>query len=339
MAVEKLQTVIKLNPDYVLAYKYLGQINTSSGHWEDAIAAYQKYFAASTYNVEDITRYASVLYFAKKYDESIKLLEEGLSKEPDNYVLNRLLMYNLADTQQFEKGLPVADKFFSLSNGKEHIGKDYTTYAILLKEAKQFDKALEQYKKAMEVDKESSEIYAEIADLYRASGDNAQAAEAYKKYIELLGENVEAKNYYQLGYYYLNAATNIDSSKVDAAQIKTLSASYLHSADSAFAIVIERLPESYTGYFYRARVNSLLDPDTELGLARPYYEKLVEVLTKKGDDEGSKDMLLESYKYLGYYFYLKEDKHNAINYWEKILSLSPGDSTAIQVLEQLKGKK
>ena len=70
------------------------------------------------------------------------------------------------------------------------------------------------------------------------------------------------------------------------------------------------------GYFWRARVNAILDPNTELGLAKPYYEKVVEILEKTNTAERKKEMI-EAYQYLGYYYYLKEDMTNSLIYFNK----------------------
>ena len=335
-AIEKLNTVLGFDSNNVLAYKYLGEINTSTGRFNDAIVAYERFFSMAQYKTpDDIARYSSVLYFLERYDDALALITEGLAQDAEHYVLNRFYLYCLISVKDFEKAVVVAEKFFSIQTDRERIAKDYSSYATALKETKQFEKALEQYNKAIEVDKSSAlNIYAEIADLYRNAGESGKAAEAYKGYIEARGENVEARDYYQLGSYYYQAGTVIDSSKVDVTMIDQIKADFLAKADEAFSVVIERLPDSFTGYLWRARTQASLDPETTEGLAKPYYEKLIEVLLSKG--EPSNSMLIESYKYMGYYYYLKEEKENSIGYWEKILEISPSDPTAIMVLGELR---
>ena len=51
----------------------------------------------------------------------------------------------------------------------------------------------------------------------------------------------------------------------------------LIKADSLFKELSFQVPNSYVSYFWRARVNSMLDPETTKGLAKPYYEKVIEI--------------------------------------------------------------
>ena len=71
-----------------------------------------------------------------------------------------------------------------------------------------------------------------------------------------MGESAEAADYYQLGKYYYTAASK-DS---------TISKNYLSKADSLFAIVKERVPDSHLGSLWQARTQALSDPETEQGL-------------------------------------------------------------------------
>ena len=42
--------------------------------------------------------------------------------------------------------------------------------------------------------------------------------------------------------------------------------------------VAAKVPDNYLGNFWRARVNSLRDPETTQGLAKPYYEAALSIL-------------------------------------------------------------
>lgn len=59
----------------------------------------------------------------------------------------------------------------------------------------------------------------------------------------------------------------------------------LQAADSVFALVAEQAPDSYLGDMWRARTHSAMDPETTEGLAKPYYEKVVDVLLAKNEPE------------------------------------------------------
>ncbi|MDR2916034.1 MAG: hypothetical protein LBV74_14615 [Tannerella sp.] len=121
---------------------------------------------------------------------------------------------------------------------------------------------------------------------------------------------------------------------------KIYSLYYLNKADSVFDILISRAPDSYSGYRYKALTKHAITPEIESGLAKPYYEKVVEIITNSKDElsTSEKRVLLEAYNYLGYYFYMKSDKENTILLWTKVLELDPDNKNAKLVLEDMAKK-
>ena len=342
LAIEMLEKAIEINPNYTLAYKHLGGIYSHTGKFAEAIEAYKKYFAQGSYDVSDLTRYAGALYFTKQYEDAKKLISEGISKEPNNFVLNRLLMYSYLQSGDFANGLAAADKFFSLDKGtSEYIVLDYMTYGELLSKNNQLDKALLQYDAAIKLDPSKSSVYKEIAVACADAGQYADAAKYYQEYVDKADPAVlEATDFFTLGRYsYLFASSNIkNEDPLVAAQAKE----FLPKADKAFGVVTERIPDSYLGYFWRARTNALLDPETTHGLAKPYYEQVANIIVGKADGSNQTE-LLEAYQYLSYYYYLLFDKSKSASdkeqvklYSEKMLEIDPANTVAPQLLDAIK---
>ncbi len=84
-----------------------------------------------------------------------------------------------------------------------------------------------------------------------------------------------------------------------------------------------------------------MDPESEQGLAKPYYEKTIEViLAKPEQDDSDKKVLVEAYSYLSYYYYLQydkskkaEDKANVKSYAEKVLQIDPENANGKMLFE------
>ena len=145
-----------------------------------------------------------------------------------------------------------------------------------------------------------------------------------KQYIDSIGtENVTDEDYIAIGKLY------------DSKGVQAKSKDDYMAADSAFAKAAEMNAEGYRANLYRARTNSRMDESSEKGLAKPYYEKVVAVLSTKNDPRYN-DILIEAYSYLGYYSLIKKQNAVSKDYWNKILTLDPGNVTAKKALSGLK---
>jgi hypothetical protein len=87
--------------------------------------------------------------------------------------------------------------------------------------------------------------------------------------------------------------------------------------------------------FMRARVNDQMDPDSKLGLAKPYYEKLIELIEPRAEkDATERARIIESYRYMiAYNFIVKEDKNAAKAFATKLQAIDPENEVAKQILE------
>ncbi len=328
MAMEKLNKALELNPNLTLINRDFGRYYFSRGQYAKAIESYKLFFPSNLYSMNDVVRFAGAYYFLKQMDEASQLLDGNLAKEPNNFVLNRLKLYVLNDTKQYDKALPVAEKLFSLKEDKvKKIARDYLVYGEVLLKNGQIDKALEQYSAAVALDPKEVNVYKDIATAVADEKRYATAAEYYGKYVAgLPAEKVAATDLFTLGRYNYLAASSAEGEQ------KT---NLLTKADSAFAQVIEKRPDAPIGHVWRARANSLLDPETDKGLAKPYYEKAIEVILARDANSTSSD-LKEAYGYLAVYYYKADDKANTLKYANLLLAIDPANETAKQLLAALK---
>jgi len=374
-AVENLNNLIEQNPDYILAYRYLGRIYSSAkiGQWQKAIDAYKTFFSAGNYTLDDIGRYAQALFFQaffsdNNYEEAYAKISEGLAIAPNDFTLNRFRMYVAARTQNIESGLKYAEHFFSLKG--DYIVRDYTMYAQLLKEAKMYDEAIEQYKKVLQMDATAVDMYKEMATIAASKGQNGVAGDYLKLYDKKRGtKKADIMDYFNMGRYFYIAANirNANDTAMllnrysDIDFVKTISENelqkdsilaneqlfiekalkyYMNQADKAYDAVIELNPDSYQGYLWKARVSALLDPDTEMGLAKPHYEKVIELLVEREDkNQNMISSLVEAYKFLAWYYYKNKDFPNAKIICEKVLEFDPEETNAKAILDELKKHK
>jgi tetratricopeptide (TPR) repeat protein len=116
----------------------------------------------------------------------------------------------------------------------------------------------------------------------------------------------------------------------------------LLKADSVFAKVITMEPTNYRGYRMRALTNFALDPESTQGLAKPFYEQTLTIVVAKNDVRYN-PIIIESERYLGYYYYLKKEYTESKVHFNKILAIEPTNEFALKAIagidKLIKGKK
>ena len=108
-------------------------------------------------------------------------------------------------------------------------------------------------------------------------------------------------------------------------------------ADTSFAMLVLAKPDLAVGYQWRATVNASMDPTSEKGLAKPFYEKLLTLI--ESDTAKYKKEIVEAYSYLGYYYYLQNDIPTAKSYFQKVLVLDPENPQAKEAVKKLGHEK
>ncbi len=326
-AVSKLNELRAQRPDIVVD-ALAARILYSSNRLEQSLDYYDKVTDKSKLEDVDITNYATEAWMLQKREKSLEMARYGLSKNARKAAWNRLVFYNLTDMGQTEEALKYADALFNASDSAKISGFDYTYYGTALKNAKQYEKAIEMLKKALAENKDNADLLnsnkKSLSDAYLAMEDFDNATLYYEEYLKNV-QKTTASDMAGLATIYTNMAAKLTGDqKIDA----------LKKADAVYAQLGEKFPENIDfANFMRARVNSNLDPETKEGLAKPFYEAIVHSLADKSDrDRADNARLSEAYRYLGYYYLVKDDKATADGYWNKVLEIDPNNATAKQAL-------
>ena len=326
-AVSKLNELRAQRPD-IAVDALAARILYSSNRLEQSLDYYDKVTDKSKLEDVDITNYATEAWMLQKREKSLEMARYGLSRNAHKAAWNRLVFYNLTDMGQTEEALKYADALFNASDSAKISGFDYTYYGTALKNAKQYDKAIEMLKKALAENKDNADLLnsnkKSLSDAYLAMEDFDNATLYYEEYLKNV-QKTTASDMAGLATIYTNMAAKLTGDqKIDA----------LKKADAVYAQLGEKFPENIDfANFMRARVNSNLDPETKEGLAKPFYEAIVHSLGDKSDrDRADNARLSEAYRYLGYYYLVKDDKATADGYWNKVLEIDPNNATAKQAL-------
>ena len=334
MAIQKLTDLKNLAgvPQDILlqADKAMAEVHYSNNKFADAAKAYESFIHTDVATESDILSYAFALFMSHDFEASYEIASKGLQKNAESTGFNRLAMYNLIDLKRYDEAKAIADVFFNQLKDVNYSGLDYRYYGALLNATQDYAGAITQFEKAYELDTTAVELLQQISEAYNNNGNYDKGIETYKRYCDALpAEEKTAENIFTLAGMYYDQGTDTVNVALEQRQIA------LQEADTLYAQVCELAPDSYTGYFYRGHTRSAMDPETTQGLAKPYYEKVVELVLAKNDPRYNR-VLITCYSYLGYYFMLQakpEDYAISKEYWNKILTIDPNNALAKTALK------
>lgn len=341
LAIQKLEELQEIAPNSAIAQREMAEAYYKNSQYTKAAAAYEKYMQNPNHFQTDRPRLATLLFYGKRYDESLKLAEDILTREPENFVIRRIVMYDNYELGNMEAAEQAAIEFLGMDPGDNvFTARDYLTYGDILSKEKKYAEAIVQYEKAYDLDNTRTDILKVLSDTYERNKDYVNAISVYEKYMAAdTVNNQRVMDYYLLGQICYSAG----QAAMDSIPLRDM---YLLKADSMFQVVVERSPTDYRGYLWRARTAAVRDPELKEGLAKPLYEETLGILNQDAANKekaATKRVYIEAYKYLGYYNYLQTTnpakKNEAIaatkDYWNKMLELDPQNTEIIEALKTL----
>jgi tetratricopeptide (TPR) repeat protein len=362
-AIPFFEQAIELNVNYAPAYRELGQLYSSAGRFEQSKEYFKKYLDLTQGNIPAKTRYVNSLFYAKEYDEVIKNVEEIFVVDKSRTYMNRIAGYSCYEKTppDFNSALAYMETLFKTVAPERIIKKDYHYMArILLKKNQNYPKMVDELntlKPQLEREKsrytvaataaEKSKIKVGVDEIAKKvtnlEKDIAKADveidRAFGEYAKVLIFNPDDKNllneiansYYNYKRYEGAARTwakLIDPNKEDLEDYMRVGRAYYSgekykTADSVFNIVTKKSPKNVPAYLWIARSFSKMDPDTKLGLAKPKFEKLIDIA--QADSARNNTEMMEAFGYLSYYHMMNENYSKSKDYYNRMISLDPNN--------------
>ena len=306
---EALNKAIELDPSYAPAYRELADMYYYAGQYDLALSTFKKYTDLAERSPATDAQYASFLYLTKKYNESLTEVNKVLQTDPKNLTMNRLKPYLLYETGDFAGAAAAMETYLKVAPKEKIIPEDYAYQAKIQSRTGKGDEAVAGIKEMIKKDPtKACDLQNDLATIYANKKDYKGAISVYK---------------YKL--------TNCKGDLTDQFRLATaLSADkQFTSADSVYNIIQIAKPTYAPAYLERARVNNNLDPEGKKGLAKPHYEKYIELSKAEGADPARfKAGVIEAYGQLGVYSATANDKAGAIKYFEQVVALDPSNKGA-----------
>lgn len=330
-AIQKLEELLQAQPNSALAQRELAEKYYENNLWLKASDQYGKYIQNPNHFPEDKARYSVLLFYGKKYDESLRVADEILAVTPDNFLMNRMRMLDLFELGRFPEAKTAAEKFFTL-NGY-FTGNDYMTFSKILNQLGESEAGVAIIEKGARELPDDINMQATLSQTYVGAKRYPEAAQAYDNYIKAKGENVETTDYFTAAGRYLTVAASADSVEAPVAAAKGLE--YVEKA-------LEAQPNNPSLWRRKAQLIQMGNNKEMNQPAADAYLKLVELLDKNPDGKNPQaanndiDYYKNAYTMLGLYYDSIDDKANTLKYFELLLELDPENENVRQYVEKLK---
>lgn len=314
------EKAISLDANFAPAYRDLAEMYYFAKQYDLALSTFQKYMSMAEKTPSTNAKYASFLYLTGKYPEALTEIQNVLKTDPNNVTMNRLLAYSLYENKQNDLALPAMEKYMKMVPAGKIIPEDNVYYGKMLMGAGRTDEGVAIIEKAIQANPDkAADLQNDLAQAYLAKKDYAKAIATYQAKITAQGANPELAD-----QIYLARAYEQNKQYTEA--------------DSLYSLVATARPTYVPVYLMRAKANYFMDPDSKQGLAKPHYEKFIEV-AKANDPAKYKDGMVEANKYLGYYYYQKGEKSTSLPYWQTVLTLDPNDEQAKTAVSEITKRK
>ncbi|MGB8490170.1 MAG: tetratricopeptide repeat protein [Bacteroidales bacterium] len=283
-----------------------------------------------------MNRLAAYSYFEKKnpdYNKALEYMEELFKTVPPEYLLEKDYHYMarilLKKNQDYPK---LADELNSLNTRLDREKLRYSSASAA--EKAKLKPALDELSakvasiqtQVTAADKEIDRAFVEYNKALNFKGPQGSITPSQRR--ALLSEM--ASSYYTFRKFNDAAKTwlkIVDPSSPDnlaeymqIANAYSLAANY-KSADSVFNIVLGKSPDYLPAYLRIARNSARMDPDLKQGLAKPKFEKVLQIAQK--DSVKNESDIVEALSYLGY-LAMKNDNYTlAKEYYQRMLNVNP----------------
>ena len=326
-AIAKLVELNEKLPNSALAQSELAEKYYDGNQFTKAAEQYGKYIQNPNHFQGDEQRYSGLLYFGKRYQESLDVANQVLAKDPNNEYMQRMVMLNKAALKDFTGAEEAAKKLFSHSDAK-FTATDYTTYGDILGELKRPEEAVAAYTKAYELNPEKNkQILANISSMYTDLEDYQKAAEYMQKYVDA-GE-ASLNDYFILSNRYKNLGVSLPEGSPERIEAANNGIKYVDMAIESAA---------NKGPLYRNKATLMMVRDgAEItpALVETYQQMLAAYDENPENKEKYRDAYKSAYNNLANYYLKAGDKEQARAYFEKFLEIDPENEALREYLKKM----
>ncbi len=118
-AEREYQRALELNPNYAEAHLWRGQLFSSLGRHEEALAEIRRAIELDPMSLEANSAYGEALFFARRYDESIAHLKKVVNLDANYFPAHRYLAFNYEMKGDYAARIAESVKINEITNSHE----------------------------------------------------------------------------------------------------------------------------------------------------------------------------------------------------------------------------
>jgi len=343
---KQFQAALAIDPNYGPAYRELAELylrwapkdpTQYDAKVKQAADSYKKFISLTDYSVESQMRYADFVFRTKDYTTLQKIANDISASSKGNLRAYRYLGYAAYENKDYPAAEAALTKWIKEADPKRVLPNDYLYLGRTQIAEKKDSLGVKTLRQALTLDTSQVDLYGEIAKSLYQLNKYVEAGDAYKVFTERSRQATLLDHYREGISYYLAFGEQQDKLAKD--KTFKLDSTLLVKADTAFTYVQRKAAKPVAeAALYLAYINDYQEVDRNniKGLAKPFYEQYIQLITSKGNpDDKTKGKLANAYAYLGNYAENKEkDSAKALDLYTKAKEMDPSNAQVVYYFQK-----
>ena len=183
-AIAKLEEFLSISPNSALAQRELAEKYFMANYWKKAAEQYGRYIQNPNHFPEDKARYSVLLFYGEDYEGALRVANEVIAIQPDNFQCLRVRILSEAQLERFDQVAEHGAKFFAAFPADKFNANDYVVYADALNKLGRDAESLQVLESAINIFPEDAGLLYTLSAVYSKNEETyLQAAELYDRYL------------------------------------------------------------------------------------------------------------------------------------------------------------
>lgn len=246
-AIAKLEEFLQIAPNSALAQRELAEKYFMANYWKKAAEQYGRYIQNPNHFPEDKARYSVLLFYGEDYEGALRVANEVIAIQPDNFQCLRVRILCEAQLERFDQVVAHGAQFFAAFPAEKFNANDYVVYADALSKTGNDAESLQVLEKAINTFPEDAGLLYTLSAVYaKDEATYLQAAELYDRYLAV-NETASLSDYMTATGRWLMVAAKTDDLELraSAAQKGIAHIDYIMTKAQPSAFIFQRKARLY----------------------------------------------------------------------------------------------